>query len=252
MGRPPKTKVEAAIAPDTKKARVTKLATKPRKRRGITMLEVPDKHARMMENYLNTLIAADEAPITSEASPGQSNEVAPDPLEEEESTDVGDGANGNSEMDGLTKNQPEAYETQEMEGREQADAMTEAEMAVSSNTAHMANGDQEATPSIGQDLDGSPIEGRTEDITESAIIHQHVEIEVEEASDELQGTKHSNVLEIQVQQEEIVDENFELPDQTRDEPHCTFDETDDGPFLGQSPAAVNVPVAQIVPATTLS
>lgn len=65
LGRPPKT---VAAAPTkktaerkTQGARVTKPATQPRKRRGYTQLDIPDKYVKDVKGFLKGLIDADEA-----------------------------------------------------------------------------------------------------------------------------------------------------------------------------------------------
>lgn len=62
LGRPPKNATSTPTKPTERKAkgaRVAKPATKPRKKRGMTSIDVPDRFAPAMEDYLQQLYAAE-------------------------------------------------------------------------------------------------------------------------------------------------------------------------------------------------
>ena len=247
VGRPPKQ--EAAAAPNTKKARVSKPAEKPsvpRKRRGITTIEIADKFAQRVKDFVNALLADDAAAEASEATPAQSHveeeeEAAP---VDEDSIAVGDGVDGSNEMGALTDGQIEAYEAQDLGEMEELEQdigdITETEKG----PAAIAQESVQATSSDDDDQGDSSIDGRTEGVTADVVIRQEVEIEVEidEAFDEPQ---ESAIEELQLQQQST-DETSERPDQPADELHSLFDETNDGSFVSQALAAATVPVTQLM------
>jgi hypothetical protein len=94
-GRPPKASVAAAQAPSPKKAagrKATKAAvakpTAPRKRRGYTMLEIPDKFAAQVKQYLQELQDAETLPAPVEEDTEAEAEVEAEAGAEEEEQDM--------------------------------------------------------------------------------------------------------------------------------------------------------------------
>jgi hypothetical protein len=250
MGRPPKK--EATVAPNTKKARVTKPATKPsvpRKRRGITTIEVPDRFAQIVKDFVDALLQ-DAAAETSEAEPAQSDveEEGAAPMEED-SVAIGDGINGSNEIGGLTEEQIEAREAQDIEETEEleqdiADASKEEGglAPIAQGSPDAVNGNRKATTSSDGDQNGSSNNGRAKDVTEEVVIHEvEVEMEIDEAFDE----PHESAVDQLLSRQQITEEISELPAQPADEPESLFDGTIDGSFVAQVSAAIKAPVAQV-------
>ncbi|KAF2685274.1 hypothetical protein K458DRAFT_388166 [Lentithecium fluviatile CBS 122367] len=263
MGRPPKKEVPATptkktVEKKTKDARVIKPAAKPRKRRGITILEVPDKYVEQLKEYLQSLMDDDSAAAAAAEAPSPSLEPELEASAEGKGDIIGNETNVNgaeiSDEDKASKQHIVDLD-EEMEGMDD-DADVDAQEFSSSDGERIiepVDNDQEEL-SIEEDPQMADIikEVEMDEAAKEAKIREVLRMqgEVEEPSNKSsdmpqEATASTKEQHIQVMiNEEIV---FDLQP---DEPDSLFDETyHEGSSLAPAASPPELPVAPILPPT---
>jgi hypothetical protein len=235
IGKPARKDVAAVPAKKTiehkmKGAHVTKPTAKPRKRRGFTMLEVPDKYAKAITDHLQHLIDNDVVAAGPEPSPADLDAQSEAPIEEQDDVIV-DESNRvlSDEVNDDMGASEQLLDELEDDMKENTDAGAQ-ELSVSGKEGLMKPIEYEAS----------------EEITEEVVISQNVEVDME--VDVEQSFPRPQEVEELAAGPQIQYENTEEVDveyHARDEPDSLFDDYDEASAL----APVNAPVAQMLPAT---